>query len=233
TTRFFGQVKLTVLAPSVALRGRYDSYGIDVNNASIALKLDYPAARTYERDGDRAYVRLPTMQTLILGADAQTLSWGYVLADFPQLGPERSSVTTALQKARGTEPLNADVFKVPHHGSKHGMSLELAETIRPSVSIVSSVREAGKYRFPHEVTQLALREALDPISSKANGRYRSDAELGILYTGSNTLDGNGRSGGPLGTVGLLIGIGRRREIWRFGDGPSDRIALDRGRPVKR
>jgi hypothetical protein len=222
-----------VLAPSQHLRSRYDSYCIDANNASIVLKVDYPAARTYERDGDRAYLRLPTMQTLILGGDAQTESWAHVLGDFPQLGPERTAVTTALRKARGSEPLNADIFKIPHHGSKHGLNLELAEMVSPSVSIVSSVREAGKYGFPHEVTQIALREALDPIATKPDGRYRTDAQLGIAYTGSRELDGSRRDTGPLGTVALLVGVGKRCEQWRFCDAPEQLVALERGRPVLR
>jgi beta-lactamase superfamily II metal-dependent hydrolase len=230
TTRYLGQVKLTVLAPGVALRSRFDSYGIDINNASIALKIDYPAARTYARDGNRSYVRLPTMQTLILGGDAQTLSWSQVLIDFPQLGPQRTAVTTALRRARGSEPLTAQVFKVPHHGSKHGMNLELAETIKPAVSVVSSVRDGGRYHFPHEVSQLALREAIDPISSRPGSSHRSDAELGIQYTGSREVDADGSDLGPLGTIALLVGVGGRREQWRFGDGPTDEVVLRDGRP---
>lgn len=232
TTRYLGQVKITVLAPGIALRNRFDSYGIDINDSSIALKIEFPAANTYERGNDRTYLRLPTTQRIILGADAQTLSWSQVLVDFPQLGPASTAVTTALRRSRGTEPLNAQVFKVPHHGSKHGMNLELAETIKPAVSIVSSVRERGRYHFPHEVTQAALREALDPISSKPGTAHRADSDLNILYTGSNELGEAGEVVGPLGSVALLIGVGGRREIWRFGEGPDDPIALAKGRPMR-
>lgn len=232
TTRYLRRVKITVLSPGIALRNRFDSYGIDINDSSIALKVEFPAANTLERQNDRTYLRLPTTQRIILGADAQTLSWSQVLVDFPQLGPANTAVTTALRRSRGSEPLNAQVFKVPHHGSKHGMNLELAEKIKPAVSIVSSVRERGRYHFPHAVTQLALREALDPISSKPGAAYRSDADLNIVYTGSNELDPNGKVVGPLGTVALLIGVGGRREIWRFGDGPGDPIELANGRPMR-
>ena len=85
TARYLGQVKLTVLAPGIGLRSRFDSYGININNASIALKVEFPAARTYERASDRTYLKLPSDPALILGADAQTLSWSQVLVDFPQL----------------------------------------------------------------------------------------------------------------------------------------------------
>lgn len=232
TTRYLGAVKLTVLAPGIGLRNRFDSYGVNINNASIAIKVDFPAARTFERAKDRAYVRLPTLQTLILGADAQTLSWSQVVVDFPQLGPASTAVTKALRRARGTEPLSAQVFKVPHHGSKHGLNLELVEAIKPAVSIVSSVRGGGRYHFPHEVTQAALREAMDPISSKPGTDHRPDIDLRILYTGSLELDENDEPGDPLGTIGLLVGAGGRREVWRFGDGPAQHIALGDGRPMQ-
>lgn len=232
TTRYLGQVKLTVLAPGIGLRNRFDSYGVDINNASIALKVEFPVARVYERGADRTYVRKPPpTQSLILGADAQTLSWGQVLVDFPQLAPDSTAVTTALQRAGGALPLDAQVFKIPHHGSKHGLSLELVESIRPAVSIVSSVHDGGRYDFPHAVTQAALREALDPVSSKPGTEHRADTDLNILYTGSQELDGAGAAIGPLGTVGLLIGAGGRREIWRFGDAPEAKIDLAKGRPM--
>ncbi|HUO69888.1 MAG TPA: MBL fold metallo-hydrolase [Solirubrobacteraceae bacterium] len=230
TTRYLGQVKITVLAPGIGLRNRFDTYGVNINNASIALKVDFPAARTYERGQDRAYIRLPTLQTLILGADAQTLSWSQVLIDFPQLGPVKTAVTTALRRARGVEPLRAQVFKVPHHGSKHGLNLELVEAIHPRVSIVSSVHDGGSYHFPHALTQGALREALDPISSKPEGAYRSDSDLNILYTGSNEVSDE-EIVGPLGSVALLVGAGGRREVWRFGDARTASIVLAHGRPM--
>jgi hypothetical protein len=136
-------------------------------------------------------------------------------------------VTTALRRARGSEPLNAQVFKVPHHGSKHGLNLELVEAIRPEVSIVSSVREGGRYDFPHSVSQAALREALDPVSSKPGTPHRDDSELNILYTGSFEA-----GGGPLGTIALIVGAGGRREIWRFRDAPDDHISLAAGAPMR-
>jgi hypothetical protein len=94
------------------------------------------------------------------------------------------------------------------------------------------VRERGRYHFPHEVTQAALREALDPISSKPGAAHRSDSDLNILYTGSNEVGADGEILGPVGSVALLIGVGGRREIWRFGDGPSDSIVLAKGRPIR-
>jgi hypothetical protein len=234
TTRYLGQVRFTVLAPGIVLRNQFDSYGVDINNASIALKVEFPAVRTVERPKKRSLLRRASTQTLILGADAQTRSWAQVLVDFPQLGPHDTEVTKALRGAGGYEPLAADVFKVPHHGSKHGLNLELVEQVMPAVSIVSSVHDAGKYGFPHAVTQAALREALDPISSKPPGSdHRSDAELGILYTSSSEqTDGKPDPSKPLGTVALLVGAGGRREVWRFGDAATDEIDLSTGRRMR-
>jgi competence protein ComEC len=231
TTRHMGLVKLTVLAPGIALRGMFDSYGVNINNASIAMKIEFPAKRTIERAKNRTYIKLPTMQTLILGADAQTRSWAQVLIDFPQLGPTNTAVTKALRMARGSEPLSAAVFKVPHHGSKHGLNLELVEMIKPAVSIVSSVHDGGRYQFPHELAQEALREGLNPISSKPGSDHRSDTDLNILYTGSRELDDHDEPGGPLGTIGLLVGAGGRRQVWRFGDEADENVVLADGRPM--
>jgi hypothetical protein len=234
TTRYLGQVKFTVLAPGVVLRNQFDSYGIDINNASIALKVEFPAGRTVQRTEKRS-LRRPSTQTLILGADAQTRSWGQVLVDFPQLGPHNTEVTRALRGAGGYEPLVADVFKVPHHGSKHGLNLELVEQVMPAVSIISSVHDAGRYGFPHAVTQAALREALHPISSlPPDTPQKSDAELGILYTSSSEqVEEKPDPDKPLGTIALLIGAGGRREIWRFGDAQDKKIDLGAGRRMKR
>jgi hypothetical protein len=44
--RFIGNTEVTVLTPSIALRNRYDTYGIDVNNASISLRVATPAGRS-------------------------------------------------------------------------------------------------------------------------------------------------------------------------------------------
>ena len=74
-TRFVGKVKLVVLAPAIGLRNAFDSYGVNINNASIALKVEFPASRVEKRDHERRYLRLRRTQSLLLGADAQTASW--------------------------------------------------------------------------------------------------------------------------------------------------------------
>jgi beta-lactamase superfamily II metal-dependent hydrolase len=224
--RFIDRVKITVLAPGIRLRGRFDSYGVDINNSSIALKLEFPASRVLARNEDRTYVRLPAVQSLILGADSQTLSWGVVLGDFPQLGPYKTAVTDALRKAGGVEPLRGQLFKIPHHGSKHGVSLELVEAIAPKLSLVSSVRDAGKYNFPHEVSLAQVREGMKSTTSSGTPHDpRDDHDLGIHYTGAE--DSNGQA---LGTIAVVMSPGgRKRRVWRFDDAPGTRVDLAKAR----
>jgi beta-lactamase superfamily II metal-dependent hydrolase len=225
TVRFIDQTKVTVLAPGVGLKNRYDSYGIDPNNSSIALKVDFPARRYYMRGKDGSYEKLPGGASLLLGADAQTLSWSQVLIDFPQLDADKSAVAEALRKARGVEPLRADVFKVPHHGSKHGLNLELVEKIEPGVSIVSSVGGGGKYNFPHRVALEALREGLEKTTGKGT-EHSPDHELGIHFTCGREE----ASEKALGTVAVVLGpSGRKREVWRFGDESEGAVDLAAGR----
>jgi beta-lactamase superfamily II metal-dependent hydrolase len=220
TTRFVDQVKVTVLAPGIGLKNRYDSYGIDINDSSIALRIDFPARRYYKREKDRTYTQLPKGASLVLGADAQTASWAQVMVDFPQLGKEATATATALRKGGGVQPLRADVFKVPHHGSKHGLNLELVEAIDPKVSLVSSVREGGKYNFPHTVSLEALREGIE-ATAQSGKEHSEDYELGIHATSGRDSDGK-----PLGSIAVVLSpSGRKRDVWRFEDDREDAIDL--------
>jgi hypothetical protein len=223
TTRFIGETKVTVLTPGIGLRNRFDTYGVNVNNASLSLKLEFPASRVEQRDKERRLMR-PVTRSLILGADAQTLAWAQAAVDFPQLGPDRTLVAKVMDKAQGASPLRADVFKVPHHGSKHGLNLELVEEMHPKLALLSSVSGRGKYNFPHSVTVEALREALDPIASNPRKTRRTDHDIGIHYTGAIDSVGN-----TLGTIALVMGPKGKRRLWRFGDSRDQNVDLGKGR----
>lgn len=219
-SRFIDNVLVQVLSPAIGLRNRFDTYGVDINNASIALKIEFPATRVAEGDADRRYLPLRgKTQALVLGADAQTTSWSHVLVDFPELHADGTPVSRALRVALGSNPLSAKVFKVPHHGSKHGVNLELTEQIRPSLSLFSSVGGMGKYGFPHLIAQESVREAIEATTS---GQTRStDYDLGLQYTGAR--DDAGRA---LGSIALVLSpSGRKREVWRFGDEPKQLVDL--------
>jgi hypothetical protein len=223
-TRFIGQARLVVLSPAISLRNRFDSYGVNINNSSIALKIEFPAARVEQRGADRRYLRIRRTQALLLGADAQTLAWGQVMADFAELRPSESPVAKALRMAVGAEPLRAQVFKVPHHASKHGVNLELVEQIRPSLTLISSAAGGGKYNFPHTVAQESVREALEAIAS-TGAAHKPDCDLGIHYTCASDSEG-----APLGSIAVVISpTGRKRQLWRFGDLPKESIELGNAR----
>jgi competence protein ComEC len=223
-TRFVGQVKVTVLAPAIGLRNNFDSYGVNINNASIALKIEFPASRVEQRDHERRYLRLRGTQALLLGADAQTASWGRVMADFPELRPRESPVAKALRMALGADPLKAQVFKVPHHASKHGVSLELVELVDPDLTLISSAGGGGKYNFPHTVAQESVREALEAMALRGGERSK-DYDLGIHYTSESDAGGT-----ALGSLAIVISpTGRKRHMWRFCDRPKELVDLGKAR----
>lgn len=221
-TRYVEQVQLTVLTPSVGLRNRFDTYGIDINNASITMRLTFPGTRVVQGGGTREFVK-PKGQRLLLGADAQTVSWSHAMADFPELHPDTSEIAKALREKVGSDPLRAQVFKVPHHLSKHGLSLELVEMVAPALSLVSSVAGRGKYNFPHAVAQEALREGLQATSSGQQARL-PDHKLGIHYTGATDS-----AGAALGSIAVVMAPGGGRTIWRFGDGAREQVDLAKAR----
>jgi beta-lactamase superfamily II metal-dependent hydrolase len=233
--RFFGPVALTVLSPSVHLRNRFDTYGVEINDSSISLRFEHPARAVFDTatlGGQSNWAANAKSATLILGADAQTLSWSFVATDFPFLAASSSAQAKAIDAATGDKDmLRADVLKVSHHASKHGINLELVERIKPAVTIVSSTAGGTKYGFPHTVTQNLIREALDPVAGSpdpATGQprdYKSDEELGLFYTSDTTTAAGSPDAGSLG----LILRGRRRELWRFGDSPGQAIDLANGR----
>lgn len=222
TTRFVGRVKVVVLSPAVALRRRFDTYGVDLNDASISLKLEFPASRVEQRGARRRYVGLRgKTRTFLLGADSLLASWAYVLTDFPEIDRQTGPLAEELERELGPDALGAEVFKVPHHASKHGLNLGLVEAVAPSLSLVSSVGGGGKYNFPHTVSLEALREGLEATTLKGTP-HSPDHELGIHYTA-------GRDGrGALGSIALVVSpTGRKRELWRFRDGPDDDVSLAR------
>lgn len=223
-TRYMGIAKVTVLSPAMRVRSLFDSYGVEINNASLSLRIEIPAMRVEERGSDRSYRKIRSTQALVLGADTQTFSWSHVLSDFPQLHPDTSSAAKALRMALGSDPLRAQVLKVSHHGSKHGVNLELIEAVKPSLCLISSVGGGGKYNFPHSVTQDAIREAIQPISSGKTKR-KLDHELGIHYTSALDTDGD-----TLGSIAIVMSpTGRKRHLWRLGDEPDDEVDLSQAR----
>jgi hypothetical protein len=133
-----------------------------------------------------------------------------------------------LRAARGKDYLTADLIKISHHASKHGVNLELLERTGAPISLVSSVAGGGKYGFPHLLAMEAAREARQATTTKGTPR-KTDQELGIHVTGSK-LD----TGQPAGSIAVVVSrvSGRPLRLFRLGDTPSDAISLAAAREVK-
>ncbi len=221
--KWVGSALITVLAPSVQLRNRFDTYGTEINDSSITLRIEFPAARVVMRDDGRELIDDPNTTALILGGDAQTTSWAFVETEFPQLHTTGNEAAKAIRDSQGTDALRAKVVKVSHHGSKHGVNLELMERVNPALLLVSSTANGAKHHFPHLLAQEALREAKDSVAGSGVVRTKEDWELGILYTSDAESDGT-----TLGSMAVVMGRGRA-VVWRFGDGTGDDVDLTQGR----
>jgi len=231
---------LTVLSPSMALRNRYDTYGIDPNNASIVIKLEYPsptAVSDFPDDPKNLPGKNKRGKIIILGGDAQTDAWAQVMSDFPHLEKDDTNWAQQIQVRQGNQPLFCDVFKVSHHASKHGVNLELLERLGQSGSIgitkgpdflvASCDGDATKgYLFPHMVTQEIMREAREPLSSDPTLKRSSDHMLGIHYTSQQLRDLSNQALSPAGSVVVVFsGDNSKPKIYRLGDKITDKVDL--------
>jgi beta-lactamase superfamily II metal-dependent hydrolase len=216
-SRWVGRTGITVLSPSIHLRNRFDTYGVEINDSSLSMRLQHPAARVVTRDVEGTVVdKGASSVSLVLGGDAQTLSWSYVLTDFPFLMKSNSASSAAIAAATGDlDLLRADVFKVSHHASKRGVNLELLERISPRVTVVSCAANSPRYHFPHDLAQDILREARDPRAGSGGHRKDEDWQLKIYYTADRDTDKR-----PLGSVVTVLEEGRDPQVWRLGDTPG-------------
>jgi beta-lactamase superfamily II metal-dependent hydrolase len=134
------KVEITVLGPSVALRNRYDSYGVNINNASIVMKFEY------------------NNKKVILTGDAQWDTWAKITEDFPHF-EKTSNPDQKIKYTEAFNPLKCNVLKVSHHGSMHGTSLEYIERLNPNHAVISA---GTRFDLPHEITT----EILDEVEIK-------------------------------------------------------------------
>ncbi|MBA7594888.1 hypothetical protein ES703_01844 [subsurface metagenome] len=142
-------VEITVLAPSINLRNRYDTYGININNSSIVLKL------TYKK------------RTIILAADAQFESWAKITEEFPHMEKTKDPFQN-IQVDKGYYPLDCYFLKVSHHGSKHGTALEAIEKLKPNWAAISC-GDPSTHDFPHELSTKILEEVNTHILETSKG----------------------------------------------------------------
>lgn len=167
----YGETRITVLAPSVDLRNRFDTFGIGKNDASIVLKVKFR----------NSYI--------ILAADAEFASWGKSTEEFPRMRNITFFQDAAGLAERGetSDQLRCNLLKLSHHGSKHGNSLEYLERLDPTHVVIPAGSQpwyqnnvpqwVGK--FPHPlVTQM-----LDVLGVDANNiRVMGEPTVGnVIY----------------------------------------------------
>lgn len=232
TRRHIGSVALSALSPSIRLRNSYDTYGVYVNNASIALLVEFPVIRVFTGDDatfpqvgrtDRRLRR----ERLLLGADAQTTSWSHVDVDYPTLAADHAPHHRLLGQADGNEPLGGELFKVPHHCSKKGLNLELVERVHPYLSLVSAAATTTGHAFPHGVAIDQLREAIEARATTGLA-HSTDCELGI-HTTADVRGGGGGRNEALGSILVAIdpnpqALSDRYRVWRLRDASNARVA---------
>lgn len=195
------KVRVQVLSPSIQLKNRYDTFGTNINNASIVLKLEYPPkdiapyyqAKKEVSDEVLAKEEQVKQYSVILGGDAQFDAWARITEEFPELKKTGNRGQMIDPDVIEHRPLRCQVLKAPHHMSKHGISLEVLETLHPR-HILASCSNTSKHGFPHELTVLAAKDI----------RAKTDKDDGMIFTGHR--DKERRSG----TIVSLFREGKTR-----------------------
>lgn len=210
------RVRIQVLSPSILLKNRYDTFGTNINNASIVLKFEYPPKdiAPYYLSSDEAFAKEIAEQerlfqyTLILGGDAQFDAWARITEEYPELKHTSNRGQMIDSKTLDHKPLRCQVLKVPHHMSKHGISLEVLETLLPRYTLASCSNNS-EHAFPHELTVLAVEDL-----------RKKDADKGLRFTG------HPQSGLRSGTLVALFREGRKRPlIYGLGEKEGDKAPL--------
>lgn len=217
----YNRVRVQVLSPSIYLRNRYDTFGTNINNASIVLKFEYPhkdIAHYYLTEKEALVKGLADEErvkqnTFILAGDAQFDAWARITDEFPELQHTQNRAQLIDASAMKHTPLRCQVLKAPHHMSKHGISLEVLEILRPRYTI-ASCSSKSRHGFPHKLTVMAVKDI---------GRDKKDK--GIRFTGHP--DENQRSGT---VVALFRGDNRRPLVYGLGDTVNQKAPLPTFQP---
>jgi len=186
---YFGKVQVTALAPSIRLRNKYATYGVDMNNASIVLRFEHHVedlmlvrSREYEGSVSLEAERQAGRSVVILAGDAEYDSWSHITEEFPRL--ERTEAHKPLVK-KMVNYLACSALKVSHHGSMHSAPLDVYEKMMPETAVVSTKQEESTKQmdgvvltrglFPHRLTITALEECGAQILT-TDGSYESEKE---------------------------------------------------------
>jgi beta-lactamase superfamily II metal-dependent hydrolase len=186
---YYGTVRITALSPSVALRNRYATYGVDVNNASIVLRLENCKGDVVTAESER-YVgpRDPEAEkragpaVVLLGGDAEFDSWAQIADEYRRV--EATKAHEPLVR-RVRNPLACSVVKVSHHGSMHSIPLDVYERMSPSLAVISTKQEVSSRNvggrilsrslFPHLTAVMAIEE-VGSVVLTTDGSYEEQLE---------------------------------------------------------
>lgn len=171
---YFGKVRISALSPSVVLRNKYATYGVDMNNASIVLRLEHHKdnvlflqSQQYDKDDPATpeAERKASRSVMILGGDAEFDAWAQVTNEYPKL---ETDIWQGPLVKKMINLLNCYVVKVSHHGSMHSAPLDMYEKMSPCVAIVSceqkvETTQKGSHTltrgyYPHPSAIMALEE---------------------------------------------------------------------------
>jgi beta-lactamase superfamily II metal-dependent hydrolase len=212
---YYGTLRITALGPSVALRNRYATYGIDMNNASIVLRLEnckddvvIVESERYREQDDPEILRDAGDSVLILGADAEFDNWAQIAEEYPHV--ERTSKHDPLVK-KAVNLLNCAVVKVSHHGSMHSAPLDIYERMSPALAILSSKQTLSSVThhgqtvtrtlYPHPVAIETLRESGSDVLS-------TDGYFEQLTVGGNKKPG---------TIVVAVAPGKKPRYTKLSD----------------
>jgi len=185
---YYGKVRISALAPSVLLRIRYATYGVDMNNASVVLRFEYcdenavtVQSQRYEGTVDPDIERELKNPVAVLAGDAEFDSWGRVTEEFPYL--EKADKNKPLVK-KMLNLLKCDFLKVSHHGSMHSAPLEVYERMKPALAVISNEQSQSgqtpegtpRFMFPHRLTSASVSEVKTKMLT-TDGSY--ERELGL------------------------------------------------------
>lgn len=183
---YYGRVRVTALSPSVALRNRYATYGVDMNNASVVLRLEncrkdavITQSARYVGKHDPERERTSGRAVAILGGDAEFDSWAQISQEYPFI--ERTSHHDPQVK-KMVNMLNCWLVKVAHHGSMHSSPLEVYERMHPKVAVISARQDISKSStgvrrglYPHPTTEHSLAEVGAEVVT-TDGYYEQQAK---------------------------------------------------------
>lgn len=210
---YFGNVQVTALAPSVALRNRYASYGVDINNASIVLRFehhDQPVLMTkskeFGEDQTTEDEREASPAVVILAGDAEFDSWSHICQEYPRL---EKTVTHQPLVRKIVNYLECSVVKVAHHGSMHSAPLDIYEKMKPKKAIISTKQEISGIK----VGSRTLNRSLFPHQSAVISLEESGAEMATTDGCYESMDENGKMKNPnwahQGSLVILVPPGKR------------------------